>query len=161
MFIDPRLSRRRVLRLGSIALPLALAACGGGTLAPIITGPPAPTTPPAPAPTGGLAGFIAEAGALLAKVDSVRDKLPAAAQNLLQTGKDLLATVTSAQSMDAAKTLVTTLGTLSTLLPPPYNLIGLAVQTLLPLVGGLIGLRLAARPTGLSEARAREIIASR
>lgn len=160
MFIDPRLSRRRALMLGASALPLILAACG--TPAPVITGAPPVTTPPAtPAPTGGLSGFIAEAQAILDKIDSVRTNLPAAAQSLLQTGKDLLATVTSAQSMDTAKTLVTTLASLATLLPPPYDLIGLAVQTLLPLVGGLIGLRLAARPTGMTEAQARAIIAAR
>lgn len=160
MFIDPRLTRRRVFTLGAVALPLALAACGG-TVAPVITGPPPPVPLTPPAPTGGLAGFIAEASALVAKIDTVRDKLPAAAQNLLATAKGLLATVTSAQSMGTAKTLVTTLSGLATLLPPPYNLIGLAVQTLLPLVGGMIGLRMAAQPTGLTEAEARAIIASR
>jgi hypothetical protein len=158
MFIDPRLSRRRALVLAGAALPLALAACGG-TLAPVITAPPGPT-PLAP-PTGGLSGFIAEAGALLAKVESVRSYLPAAAQNLLDTGKSLLATVTSTQAVGTAKTLVTTLASLATLLPPPYDLIGLAVKTLLPLIGGIIGLRMAAVPTGMTEAQARAIIAAR
>lgn len=158
MFIDPRLTRRRLLRLCGTALPLALAACGG-SLQPVITAPPATT--PAPAPTGGLAGFIAEAGALLDKVETVRASLPAAAQSLLDTGKQLLASVTSAQSMADAKTLVSTLASLSTLLPPPYDLIGLAVQTLLPLIGGLVGLQMAARPTGMTEAQARAIIRAR
>lgn len=150
MFIDPRLSRRRVMVLGGSTL--ALAGCGTSPTA-VIT-----------AASGAIAGVdqvIADGGDILSKVDTIRQALTSDAQSLLDKGKALLTSLTASKSTGDGQSLVSTLAGLATLLPPPYGTIALAVKTLVPIMGNALGLRLAATPTGLTEAQARAIIRAR
>lgn len=156
MFLDPSISRRRIFTVaGFTALPLILTACGGGSLLPVTAG--SGTSPPA---TGG--SLIDDAGGILAKADSIRQALSADAQALIDKGKALLDSFKTSGAMDTATTLISTIASLATFLPPPYGTIALAIKTLVPVMAGAIGMRTAAMArTGLTVAQAREIIQQR
>jgi hypothetical protein len=145
--------KRRDLLLSTAGLAF-LAGCGG-------------TLPTIPINIGvklppGIQAVIDDATAAVTKVESLG--LGGSIGELISKVKSEITALTSGtgDTKVIISGIVSALGTIATLLPPPYGTIALAIETLLPIIGGLIGTSMAARrPTGMSPTQARMILMSR
>lgn len=154
------MNRRNVLSFAGVAIGLGLAGCGGVTTnLPTLPVDVNVNLPPE------IKSIVDDASAAIAKVESLGGGIGATVSAEIDKAKGLLAALKGAASSVDVKAivsgLVSTLGTVAGLLPPPYGTIALAIETLLPIMGGAVGLRMAARrPTGMSPAQARAILRS-
>lgn len=148
------MNRRNLL--GMTAIGLGLAACQGASL---------PTLPVAvkiDIPQELLDGIAA-----ITKLDGIQSLLPASVVSFIDKGKEIVAAITGAVSLDGMKTagasLVSVLEQVVKFLPSSGTIgtIATAIQTLLPLIGqavGLVSMFAARRPTGMSVAQARMVL---
>lgn len=110
----------------------------------------------------GIQSIIDDASAIIGKVTPVVGAVPQIAGWISTAMGYVDALKTGAgDTKSVVGSLVSVLGSVAGLLPPPYGTIALAIETLLPVMGGVIGMRMAARrPTGMSPAQARAILRS-
>lgn len=147
------MNRREAISLGGFLAcgAISITACGGVPVDLKIT----------------IPDELKDAIAAITKLDSLRNLLPGSVGDLIDRGKQLVATITGAVSLDTLKSaggsLVALLGTLTEYLPKTGTVgnIVTAIETLLPLMAQSVGLgaRMAARrSTGMSVAQARAIL---
>lgn len=108
-----------------------------------------------------IKAVIDDATAIVAKVESLGTSVKDTAGSLIEKVKTGIAALTSGtgDTKTVVGMIVSALTSVATLLPQPYGTIALAIETLLPVIGGAVGMRMAARrPTGMSPAQARLIL---
>jgi hypothetical protein len=115
---------------------------------------PATTTPGTPASP--LSQFESGVSDILTKLGSLSG-LPAGVASYVAKGQSLLSslksfTALSSDALTVANDLLGVLGTVSMLLPPPWNLVGQAVAVVIPGLAKLVGL---APPVAAMAARRR------
>lgn len=147
------MDRRNLLTM--FGMGVALTACAGGKLPelPVNVG---ITLPPE------IKAIIDDAQIIVAKVESISHSVPNIT-GLIDKAKGAISDLTSGKgdAKGIVSGLVSVLGTVAGLIPPPYNMIAMAVETLLPVIGSLAGMKMAARrPTGMTPEMARKILAS-
>lgn len=110
-----------------------------------------------------LKPIIDDVTAIVSKVESLGGSLPTTVAGLIDKAKEYVASLKAGtgDSKGVVKSIVSVVGSIAELLPPPYGTIALAIETLLPVIGGFAGMRMAARrPTGMSPAQARHVLQS-
>lgn len=143
------MERRNIIIVASIGA--ALAGCGGMKLPDINV-----TLPPE------IQSIIDDATAIVGKVTPLINAAPQIA-SWIDTAKGYIdALKTGAGDVKTfVSGLVSSLGSVAGGLPSNFGTIASAIETLLPLMGGFVGMRMAARrPTGMSPAQARAVLRS-
>lgn len=156
--------RRQLLRsAGVFALGGLAAACGANSKLPELPVAVTVALPPE------IKEIIDDATAAIAKVESlgaaVSDTVKADIEKAKGYVSSLIGVGATGAGSSTTKTvvsgIVSALGSVATLLPPPYGTIALAIETLLPIIGNKIGMRMMARrPTGMTPATARAVLRS-
>lgn len=116
-----------------------------------------------------LTAILDDANSIVGKVESLKGSLPASVTGLIDKAKTLVASLSTATSVDAAKPTVSSFlsvaDDIAALMPKSGTLgtVAKAIQTLLPIIGeaAKIGLMFAARrPTGMPPEQARMVLRS-
>ncbi len=148
------ITRRHLLQnVPLFATAAALAACDTVPTIPVLVG---VTLPPA------IQAIVDDANLVIGKVKSLGINTGNIGSLIAQAEAEVAKLVSGVQGLDTktiVSTIVSVLGSVASLLPPPYGTIALAIETLLPIIGGFLGLRTArTAPTGMSPAQARAIL---
>lgn len=145
------MKRRNLISM--LGVGAALTACGGLKVPPVNI---SVSLPPE------IQSIVDDATAIINKVTPIASAVPQVL-GWVEKAKEYVGLLSSGAS-DAKSVisgLVMALGSVAGMLPAPYGLIANAIETLLPLMGGVVGLRMAAhRPTGMSPAQARMVLRS-
>lgn len=152
------MNRRDILRTSGLMAVAALASgCGANGKLPELPVNIGVNLPPE------IKEVIDDATAALAKVESLGANITTKVGGLIEQGKGLVSQLSTGKgdTKSIVSGIVSTLGSVATFLPPPYGTIALAIETLLPIIGGVVGMKMAARrPTGMSPATARAVLRS-
>lgn len=145
------MKRRNLISM--LGVSVALSACGGVAVPPVNI---SVSLPPE------VQSIIDDATAIINKVSPIAGSIPQIV-GWIEKAKGYIDSLKAGAS--DAKSLVSgivmALGSVAEALPAPYGTIASAIETLLPLMGGVVGLRMAARrPTGMTPAQARMVLRS-
>jgi hypothetical protein len=105
---------------------------------------------------------VDDATAIIRKVESLGN-ISAVVTGLIDKAKGFVASLTSgvADHAGIVSQLVNVVTGIAEKIAPSHGVIATAIETLLPLIGSVAGLRMAARrPTGMSPAQARAVLQS-
>lgn len=145
------MKRRNLISM--LGVGVALSACGGVKVPPVNI---SVTLPPE------IQSIVDDATAIINKVAPIVGAVPqivAWIERAKQYVDSLKAGASDVQSLVSG--IVMALGSVAEALPAPYGTIASAIETLLPLMGGVVGLKMAARrPTGMTAAQARAVLRS-